>query len=106
MPGLPTPSRAALRGALIAGLILLVIGIDAATGFNLIMASGCVTLFVVQLVAVTAGTVVIVAGLVVWIFSRFNNDRALYFVAGALALNIAVFLIKNAVILTGVGCID
>jgi hypothetical protein len=106
MPRLPTPSRAVRRGALIACLLLLVIGIDAATGFNLIMAGGCVTLFMVQLVAVTAGTVVIVAGLVVWIFSRFNNDKALYFVFAALALNIAVFLIKNAVILSGVGCID
>ena len=105
-PRLPTPSRTVRRGALIAGLMLLVIGIDAATGFNLIMAGGCVTLFMVQLVAMTAGTVVIVAGLVVWIFSRFNNDKALYFVFGALALNIAVFLIKNAVILSGVGCID
>src|SRR5579862_9243732 len=90
MRRLPAPSRTVLRGALIAGSIVLVVGIDAATGFNLIMASGCVTLFMVQLVVVTAGSVVIVAGLVLWIFSRFKNDRALYFVVGALALNIAV----------------
>jgi len=102
----PIPSRAFLRGTLIVGLIVLVVGIDAATGFNLIVTGGCVTLFFVQLVAVTVGTVLIVVGLIVWIFSHFRSEEALYVVFGALALDILMLLLKSAVILTGLGCID
>jgi len=102
----PIPRRIALRTALIIGVIVLAVGIDAATGFNLIVTGGCITLFFVQLVAVTVGTVLIVVGLIVWIFSHFRSQEALYVVIGALALDIVVLLLKNVVALTGLGCID
>ena len=102
----PIPSRSALRGALIIGLIVLAVGVDAATGFNLMVTGGCITLFFVQLVAVTVGTVLIVVGLIVWIFSRFRSQQALYVVFGAVALDIVVLLLKDVVVLTGLGCID
>jgi hypothetical protein len=99
-------SRSFRRNAIIAGLILLAIAVDAVAGFNLIMAAGCITFFVVQLLAMTAGSVLAVIGLVVWIFSRFRSREALGLAASALALAVAALLLNHAVAWMGLGCVD
>ena len=100
------PSRSFRRNAIIAGLILLAIAADAAAGFNVMAAAGCITFFVVQLLATTAGSVLAVIGLVVWIFSRFKSRAAFRLATGALALAVASLLLNHAVAWIGLGCGD
>jgi hypothetical protein len=88
-------TRSFRRTTIIVALALLAIGLDAAASFNITMMAGCVAFFVVQLLAMTAGSVLAVVGLVIWIFSRFRSRQALNLVAVALALAIASLLINH-----------
>jgi hypothetical protein len=101
----PSPSRPHLRRAVLAALIFLAFGADAATGFNLTIAAGCVTFLVVQVIAMAASTALIVSGLVVWIFSRLRSERAFAFAVGGLALAVAAMLSKQVFVLIGLSCI-
>ena len=101
-----TPTRSYRRTAIIIALVLLVLGLDAATGFNLMAAGGCITFFVVRFLAMTAGSALAVIGLVVWIFSGFQSRQALNLVTVALALAIAALLFNEAVAWIGLGCGD
>ena len=103
---LPASTPRFRRAATIAGLILLVVGIDALTGFSLLAPASCITLFIVQLLAMTAGAVVAAVGLVVLLFSRFQSSQAFYAVAGALALGGASLLLNHALAWIGLACLD
>ncbi len=98
--------RAHRRSAVIVALVLLALGLDAATGFNLMAAGGCLGFFAVQFLAMTAGSVLALVGLVVWIFSRFQSRAALNMVAMALTLAVAALLLNQAAAWIGVGCGD
>ena len=93
------------RGLVIAALILLALGLDAVTGFNILMAGGCMGFIVLQLIAMTAGVLVAVAGLAVWLFSRFRSENALYAAVCALALIMATLVLRNVLDLIGLACI-
>ncbi len=97
--------RPLLRGVLIAALILLAVALDALTGLNVTLAASCVTFVLVQLIAMTAGTVGVVAGLLVWVLSRFRSGTALNVALGALALVAAALVLKNVFMLIGIECI-
>lgn len=97
--------RSWLRGAVIAGLVLLALGLDAATGFNVAVAAGCLGYILVQLVAMTAGILAAAGGLLVWVFSRFRNDKALAVAAGAIAFIVAALVMQNVSRLIGLACI-
>ena len=99
-------ARTIRRVSAIAGLILLAIGIDALTGFSLLAPAGCVTLFIVQLLAMTAGAVMAVVGLVVWAFSGFQSRQAFCVVIGALALAGAGMLLGHGLAWIGLACLD
>jgi hypothetical protein len=88
-----------------AGVILLVIGLDAATGFNVMGAAGCLGYILVQFVAMTAGILTAAGGLLVWVLSRFRNDKALYVALGAFAFIVAALVLQNVSWLIGVACI-
>ena len=105
MPRTRIPPRPLLRGALIAGLILLALALDALTGLNVTLAAACVAYGLVQLVAMTAGIVGVAAGLLVWAFTRFRNRTALYVALGALALVVAALVLKTVFMLIGIECI-
>ncbi len=98
--------RAYRRTILVVVLVLLVFGLDAATGFNLMAAGGCISFFLVRFLAMTAGSVLAVIGLVVWIFSRFKSRQALNLVMVALALAVASLVMNQAVAWIGIGCGD
>jgi len=100
-----SPTRPLARGAVIAGLILLPAGLDAATGFNFTLAAGCIGFILLQLLAMTAGVLLAAGGLAVWAISRFKSDKALYVAAGAFALIVAALLLKNVFALIGLECI-
>ena len=99
-------ARTNLRIAIIAGLALLVLGIDAAAGFNLTVAVGCITFFIVQLLAMTVGSVLAVVGLVMWIASRFKSHNAVHLITAALALALAAFLLNQGFAWIGLTCVD
>lgn len=99
-------ARSIRRAGAIAGLILLAIGIDALTGFSVLAPAGCVLLFIVQLLAMTAGAVLALIGLVVWVFSGFRSRQALYLVIAALALAAAGVLLDDALTWIGLACVD
>jgi hypothetical protein len=99
-------TRSFRRAAVIVALVLLALGLDAAAGFNITMMAGCVAFFVVQLLAMTAGSVLAVIGLVIWIFSRFRSPQALGLVVGALALAAASLLINHFAGTIGFVCGD
>ena len=98
--------RAYRRTIIIVVLVLLVLGLDAATGFNLLAAGGCIGFFLVRFLAMTAGSVLALIGLVVWIFSRFKSRMGLNLMAVALALAVAALVMNQAVAWIGVGCGD
>ncbi len=75
------------------------------TGLNVTLAASCVTFVLVQLLAMTVGTVGVAAGLLVWAFSRFRSRAALYVALGALALDVAAMVLKNVFTLIGIECI-
>jgi hypothetical protein len=106
MPRTPSPDRPLLRAAIIAGVVLVAVGIDAATGLNLMVAASCTGFFVLQFLAMTVGIVLLVAGLVIWIFSGFQSREALFIVAGALTLDVAALLLNYAAAFIGIGCIN
>ena len=98
--------RTIRRVSAIAALIPIAIGIDALTGFSVLAPAGCVTLFIVQLLAMTAGAVMAVVGLVVRAFSGFQSRQAFYVVIGALALAGAGMLLGHGLAWTGLACLD
>jgi hypothetical protein len=98
--------RAYRRTILLVVLVLLVLGLDAATGFNLMAAGGCIGFFLVRFLAMTAGSVLAVIGAVVWVFSRFKSQQALNLILVALALAVAALLMNQAVAWIGIGCGD
>jgi asparagine N-glycosylation enzyme membrane subunit Stt3 len=100
------PTRSFRRAVIVIVLVLLALSLDAATGFNLMAAGGCITYFVVRFFAMTAGSVLAVIGLVAWLFSRFQSRQALNLITVALALAIAALLFNQAVAWIGVGCGD
>jgi ABC-type proline/glycine betaine transport system permease subunit len=93
------------RGAVIAAVVLLAVGLDAATGFNVMGAAGCLGYILVQLVAMTAGILVAAGGLMVWVFSRFRSDKALYVGLGAIAFIVPALVLQNVLRLIGLACI-
>jgi hypothetical protein len=97
--------RAWLRGAAIAGVILLALGLDAATGFNVMGAAGCLGYILVQFVAMTAGVLAAAGGLLVWVFSRFRNDKAISIALVAIAFIVAALVLQNVSWLIGIACI-
>ena len=97
--------RSWLRGVLVAGLVLLALGLDAATGFNLLGAAGCLGYILVQFVAMTAGVLAAAGGLLLWVFSRFRNEKALHVALGAIAFIVAALVLQNVSWLTGLTCI-
>ncbi len=98
-------NRPLKRGVVVAALVVLAIGLDAATGFNVALAASCVGYILLQFLAVTAGVLLAAGGLLVWIASRFKSDRALHVAAGALALIVAALLLKQVFGLIGLACI-
>ncbi len=98
--------RAYRRTIIAVVLVLLVVGLDAATGFNLLAAGGCIGFFLVRFLAMTAGSVLALIGLVVWIFSRFKSRMGLNLMAAALVLAVAALVMNQAVAWIGVGCGD
>jgi len=99
-------ARTIRRASAIAGLILLAVGIDALTGFSVLAPAGCITLFIAQLFAMTAGAVMAVAAFVVWAFSGFRSRQALYVLIGALALAGAAVLLAHGLAWIGLACVD
>jgi len=99
-------ARTIRRAVAIAGLILLAVGIDAFTGFTLLAPAGCIVLFIVQLLAMTAGAVLAVIGAVVWALSGFRSRQALYVAIGALALAGVGVLLDNGLAQIGLVCLD
>src|SRR3954467_10705647 len=97
--------RAWLRGAVTVGAILLALGLDAATGFNVTGAVGCLGYILMQFVAMTAGVLAAAGGLLVWVVSRFRNDKALYVALGAIAFIVAALVLQNVSWLIGLTCI-
>ena len=102
----PAPTRSFRRTAIVVALVLLALGLDAAAGFNITLAAGCISFFVVQLLAMTAGSVLAVVGLVVWVFSGFRSRQALNLVVVAAALAIASLLISHFANSIGFVCGD
>jgi hypothetical protein len=102
----PAPARTYRRTVIVVVLVLLALGLDAAAGFNLIAAAGCITFFVVQLLAMTAGSVLAVVGLVMWIVSRFKSRRALTLMTVALVLAAASLLLSHFASNIGFVCGD
>ena len=103
-----SPSSASTFRRIVPGvvLVLLALALDAAAGFNLTVAAGCIAFFLVQLLAMTAGSVLAVVGLVVWVFSRFKSRQALYLVGAALALGVASLLLNHFAGAIGFVCGD
>jgi hypothetical protein len=97
--------RAWLRGAVIAAVVVLAVGLDAATGFNVTGAVGCLGYILVQFVAMTAGILAAAGGLLIWVLSRFRNDKALYVALGAIAFIVAALVLQNVSWLIGLACI-
>ena len=54
----------------------------------------------------TAGALVAVVGLVVWVFSRFRSRQALYVFAAALALGGTALLLDHVLAWIGLACGD
>ncbi len=102
----PAPLRRYRRPALIAAIVLIALGLDAAAGFNFMTAAGCITLVLMQLLAMTAGSVLAVGGVVVWIFSGFKNQRALTLALAAVAFGLVSFLLSHAAAYVGFACLD
>jgi hypothetical protein len=100
------PGRFNRRTAIIVGLVLLAFALDAAAGFNITLAAGCIGFFVVQLLAMTAGSVLAVVGLVVWVFSGFKSRQALGLLLVAVALAAASLLISHFADTIGFLCGD
>jgi len=98
--------RTVRRVSVIAGVILLAVGIDALNGFSLLAPAGCILLFIVQLFAMTAGAIMAVIGAVVWAFSGFQSRQALYVVIGALALAGVGALLADGLAWIGLTCLD
>jgi len=94
-----------LRGLVIFVVILLAVALDAATGFNVAGAAGCLGYILVQLLAMTAGILAAMGGATVWVFSRFRNDKALYVALGAIAFIVAALVLQNVSWLLGLYCI-
>jgi len=99
-------ARSSLRIALIVALVLFALGLDAAAGFNLTVAVGCITFFIVQLLAMTVGSVLAVVGLVMWIASRFKSHNAVHLITAALALALTAFLLNQGFAWIGLTCVD
>ena len=94
-----------LRGVVIFVVILLTVALDAATGFNVMGAAGCLGYILVQFVAMTAGILTALGGLLVWVLSRFRSDKALYVALGAIAFIVAALVLQNVLWLMGLACI-
>jgi hypothetical protein len=99
-------ARTIRRVSAIAGLILLAVTIDALTGFTLLAPAGCITLFIVQLFAMTAGAVFAVIGAVVWAFSGFQSRQAFFVAIGAPVLVGVAVLLKYGLTWIGLACLD
>jgi hypothetical protein len=103
---MPPAARTIRRAGAIAGLILLAVAIDALTGFSVLEPAGCITLFIVQLFAMTAGAIMAMIGAVIWAFSGFRSRQALSVATGALALAGAAMLLGHGLAWIGHGCLD
>ncbi|MEJ2375253.1 MAG: hypothetical protein P8Y53_04590 [Pseudolabrys sp.] len=99
-------TRSYRRTAIITGLIVAALALDAAAGFNFLAATGCISMVLMELIAMTAVPVLAVGGAAVWIFSGFKNQQALTLAGAALALGLATYLINHAAAYVGFVCLD